>query len=292
MAPYKAIQGPNEFCYTGSIKDWNRVPDLHTITQPALVLCGLHDELTPACSRLIHQGLANAAITVFPNSSHMPFWEEPDAVLRGARRVSRRQRRLGAAHGTLPLPPAAPAGIATGADRCQPRQFSAGAVDPGRPGPHPARHQGDPFGDRRHPSPLRPGSAGAVQYFYFVRNALHGRIRQIHRVQGRGHGADRRPPRADHLPASLHRGAGPGAHHPGRRDLRAEGGSLARSADPPFLHARPRPAAVLARHRAHPPVQPEARAVSRSPATARASSTTCTTSSSVRSPWPSLWRRC
>ncbi len=79
MAPYKAIQGPNEFCYTGSIKDWNRVPDLHTITQPALVLCGLHDELTPACSRLIHQGLANAAITVFPNSSHMPFWEEPDA---------------------------------------------------------------------------------------------------------------------------------------------------------------------------------------------------------------------
>lgn len=79
MAPYMAIQGPNEFCYTGSIKDWNRVPDLPSITQPALVLCGLHDELTPACSRLIHQGLPNSRIKVFPNSSHMPFWEEPDA---------------------------------------------------------------------------------------------------------------------------------------------------------------------------------------------------------------------
>jgi proline iminopeptidase len=78
MAPYRAIQGPNEFCYTGSIKDWNRVPDLHRITQPALVLCGLHDELTPACSRLINQGLPNSRITVFPNSSHLPFWEEPD----------------------------------------------------------------------------------------------------------------------------------------------------------------------------------------------------------------------
>ena len=28
MGPYRAIQGPNEFCYTGSIKNWNRVPDL------------------------------------------------------------------------------------------------------------------------------------------------------------------------------------------------------------------------------------------------------------------------
>jgi proline iminopeptidase len=77
MAPYMAIQGPNEFCYTGSIKDWNRTDQLHRITQPALVLCGLHDELTPACSRLIHQALPDSQIKVFPNSSHMPFWEEP-----------------------------------------------------------------------------------------------------------------------------------------------------------------------------------------------------------------------
>lgn len=79
MGPYMAIQGPNEFCYTGSIKNWNRVDDLHRITQPALVLCGLHDELTPACSRLIHQGLPDSRIKVFPNSSHLPFWEEPEA---------------------------------------------------------------------------------------------------------------------------------------------------------------------------------------------------------------------
>jgi proline iminopeptidase len=78
MDPYMAIQGPNEFCYTGSIKDWNRVDQLHRITQPALVLCGLHDELTPACSRLIHQGLPNSQIKVFSNSSHLPFWEEPE----------------------------------------------------------------------------------------------------------------------------------------------------------------------------------------------------------------------
>jgi proline iminopeptidase len=77
-APYRAIQGLNEFCYTGSIKDWNRVDQLHRITQPALVLCGLHDLQPPACSRLIHQALPNSQIAVFPNSSHMPFWEEPE----------------------------------------------------------------------------------------------------------------------------------------------------------------------------------------------------------------------
>lgn len=77
MAPYNAIQGPNEFCYTGSIKDWNRVPDLHRISQPALVLCGMHDELTPACSQKMHDALPDSRIKVFKNSSHLPMWEEP-----------------------------------------------------------------------------------------------------------------------------------------------------------------------------------------------------------------------
>ncbi len=78
MAPYKAIQGPNEFCYTGSIKDWNRVPDLPRISQPGLVVCGMHDELTPACSQKIHDALPDSRIRVFKNSSHLPMWEEPE----------------------------------------------------------------------------------------------------------------------------------------------------------------------------------------------------------------------
>ena len=78
MAPYTAIQGPNEFCYTGSIKDWNRISDITNIDQPALVLCGMHDELTPACSQKMHDALPNSEIKVFKNSSHLPMWEEPD----------------------------------------------------------------------------------------------------------------------------------------------------------------------------------------------------------------------
>jgi proline iminopeptidase len=78
-APYLALQGLNEFCYTGSLRNWSRADQLHRITQPALVLCGLHDIMTPACARLMHDALPNSRMTVFPNSSHMPFFEEPNS---------------------------------------------------------------------------------------------------------------------------------------------------------------------------------------------------------------------
>lgn len=79
MAPYMAMQGPNEFTYTGNMKDWNRVPDMKGIEVPCLVLSGKYDELTPGCSHKMHAALPNSQITIFPHSSHMPFYEEPDA---------------------------------------------------------------------------------------------------------------------------------------------------------------------------------------------------------------------
>lgn len=78
MAPYEAMQGPNEFLYIGNLKDWNRVPDLPRITVPVLITVGHHDELTPACAARMKRALPDAELHVFPNSSHMPFYEEPD----------------------------------------------------------------------------------------------------------------------------------------------------------------------------------------------------------------------
>ena len=50
MGPYETIQGPNEYLYTGNLKDWNRVPDLHRIEVPVLITVGQHDEITAACA--------------------------------------------------------------------------------------------------------------------------------------------------------------------------------------------------------------------------------------------------
>lgn len=79
MQPYETMQGPNEFTYTGNMRDWNRVPAMSAIEVPALVLCGRYDELTPACSYKMHVSLPNSQIYVFEHSSHMPFYEEPEA---------------------------------------------------------------------------------------------------------------------------------------------------------------------------------------------------------------------
>ena len=79
-APYNAIEGP--FLFTGSIRDWNRVDQLHKIKQPTLVTCGHHDVLPPSCSRLMHQALPDSRMVVFAHSSHVPFWEEPEAYFK------------------------------------------------------------------------------------------------------------------------------------------------------------------------------------------------------------------
>jgi proline iminopeptidase len=79
MEVYGTMQGPNEFTFTGNYKDWSRLADMHRIAEPTLILCGLHDELTPACSMRMHQALPNSRIRVFKNSAHMPFFEEPEA---------------------------------------------------------------------------------------------------------------------------------------------------------------------------------------------------------------------
>jgi len=75
---YGVMQGPNEFLFTGNLKGWNRIADLHRIAVPTLITVGRHDELSPACALKMKLALPDARLHVFPNSSHMPFHEEPD----------------------------------------------------------------------------------------------------------------------------------------------------------------------------------------------------------------------
>jgi proline iminopeptidase len=78
MDVYGAMQGPNEFVYVGNLKDWNRIPDMHRITVPCLIVQGQHDEITPACAIRMQGVLPNARTVIFQNSSHTPLYEEPE----------------------------------------------------------------------------------------------------------------------------------------------------------------------------------------------------------------------
>lgn len=79
MGPYVTIQGPNEFTYTGNIRDWSLIPKLGALKVPCLVLCGEFDELPPACSARIHDALPDSRLKIFAGCSHMPFYEDPEA---------------------------------------------------------------------------------------------------------------------------------------------------------------------------------------------------------------------
>lgn len=78
MGPYETIQGPNEFTYTGNIRDWSLIPKLDGLKMPCLVLCGEFDELPPACSARIHDALPDSRLKIFAGCSHMPFYEDPE----------------------------------------------------------------------------------------------------------------------------------------------------------------------------------------------------------------------
>ncbi|AIC21891.1 proline iminopeptidase [Pseudomonas chlororaphis] len=79
MGPYVTMQGPNEFLYTGNLKHWNRIEQMADFAMPVLITTGQHDELTPACAMRMKLALKDVELHVFPNSSHMPFYEEPQA---------------------------------------------------------------------------------------------------------------------------------------------------------------------------------------------------------------------
>ena len=77
MGPYGTMQGPNEFLYIGNLKDWNRIPYMHQLKMPTLIITGTHDEIGPACALRMHNELPDSEVVVCPNSSHVPFYEEP-----------------------------------------------------------------------------------------------------------------------------------------------------------------------------------------------------------------------
>jgi proline-specific peptidase len=79
---YLTMNGPTEFDVIGRLRTWDRTPDLHRIDVPTLVTCGRYDEITPACSETIAEGIPDARMVVFEESAHVAHLEEPEAYAR------------------------------------------------------------------------------------------------------------------------------------------------------------------------------------------------------------------
>lgn len=79
---YGTMNGPNEFTIIGNIRYWDVTSQLHKIKVPTLVLTGKYDEVSPIVGKDMHKHIRNSEFTIFPNSSHLSFWEERDAFMR------------------------------------------------------------------------------------------------------------------------------------------------------------------------------------------------------------------
>jgi len=73
---YHTMNGPNEFTIVGNIRYWDVTDQLHKIRVPTLVTGGSYDEVSPKVARAIHRGIKRSKLVIFPNSSHLPMWEE------------------------------------------------------------------------------------------------------------------------------------------------------------------------------------------------------------------------
>lgn len=75
------ISGLQFLKWTGPLKDWNRLPDLHKLTMPILIIQGEFDWVTPAISQRAHERLTNGEFKLLKNCSHLPFYEDPKAYI-------------------------------------------------------------------------------------------------------------------------------------------------------------------------------------------------------------------
>lgn len=75
---YKHMQGPNEFVYTGELANWSRIEEIKLIQCPVLIIVGQFDEITSNCAQQMYQNFPNAKMELFLESSHTPFFEEPE----------------------------------------------------------------------------------------------------------------------------------------------------------------------------------------------------------------------
>jgi L-proline amide hydrolase len=78
---YHTMNGPSEFHVIGSLVGWSVIDRLPQLRVPTLVVAGAYDEAQPETWQPFLEHLPDVRSHVFPESSHMPHVEEPQAFL-------------------------------------------------------------------------------------------------------------------------------------------------------------------------------------------------------------------
>ena len=74
--------GPNEFCPTGSLKDFEYVDRLGEIEIPSLICSGIQDLCSPLIAKTMHDGIANSQWILYEHSHHVCYIDDNEKYMR------------------------------------------------------------------------------------------------------------------------------------------------------------------------------------------------------------------
>jgi len=78
---YEKMWGKSELFGTGTLKDWNTIPNLKNIKNRTLIISGKYDESTPKMNELMNKEINNSKWVLLEKSHHIGYAEEPELAL-------------------------------------------------------------------------------------------------------------------------------------------------------------------------------------------------------------------
>ena len=78
---YGKMWGKSELFGTGTLKDWNTIPNLKNIENKTLIISGKFDESTIAINKLMNKEIKNSKWVLLEKSHHIGYAEEPEIAL-------------------------------------------------------------------------------------------------------------------------------------------------------------------------------------------------------------------
>lgn len=78
---YEKMWGKSELFGTGTLLDWNTIPNLKNIKNQTLIISGKFDESTPTINELMNKEIKNSKWILLKKSHHIGYAEEPELVI-------------------------------------------------------------------------------------------------------------------------------------------------------------------------------------------------------------------
>ena len=75
---YNTMQGPNEFVFSGNLKNWDRWANLSEIEMPTLIIGARHDTMSVDDLKKMSELIPDARLAICESGSHLTMWDDQE----------------------------------------------------------------------------------------------------------------------------------------------------------------------------------------------------------------------